>query len=166
MLYLHQNKIIYRDIKPDNIGFDMNGTLKLFDFGLAKELRPHKMLENGTYNLTGRTGSRRYMAPEVAMNKAYNSTADVYSFGILLHELCSLDKPFDGYTEAQHMDLVVIGGKRPLISHHGSHRFWPDSVRKLMEHCWLDDLHERPSFVEVIQILQSLGEDVVGSVVY
>jgi len=162
MLYLHKNNVIYRDLKPDNIGFDSNGTVKLFDFGLAKELRPNKMNPDGTFNLTGRTGSRRYMAPEVAMNKSYNSSADVFSFGMLLHELCSLEKPFDGFTEAQHMDLVVIGGKRPPLSHHGSCRLWPECVRTLIEQCWLDDLHKRPSFDDVVEALKSLGDDVIG----
>ena len=62
MQYLHQHNIVYRDLKPDNIGFDENN-LKLFDFGLAKELKPYKRHEDGTYHLTANTGSRRYMAP-------------------------------------------------------------------------------------------------------
>ena len=49
--------------KPDNIGFDGKDSLKLFDFGLAKELKPYKKHADGTYHLTANTGSRRYMAP-------------------------------------------------------------------------------------------------------
>jgi serine/threonine protein kinase len=56
--------IIYRDLKPDNIGFDVRGDVKIFDFGLAKEINPKKKLDDGTYNLTADTGSLRYMAPE------------------------------------------------------------------------------------------------------
>ena len=63
MQYLHQHNIVYRDLKPDNIGFDQEDNLKLFDFGLAKELKPYKKHEDGTYHLTANTGSRRYMAP-------------------------------------------------------------------------------------------------------
>ena len=63
MEYLHQYDICYRDLKPDNIGFDGNDSLKVFDFGLAKELKPYKKHEDGTYHLTANTGSRRYMAP-------------------------------------------------------------------------------------------------------
>mmetsp|Transcript_32595 Transcript_32595/g.79083 ORF Transcript_32595/g.79083 Transcript_32595/m.79083 type:complete len:295 (+) Transcript_32595:56-940(+) len=62
--YLHGLSILYRDLKPDNIGFDVRGDVKIFDFGLAKELDESKILEDGTYNLTGDTGSLRYMAPE------------------------------------------------------------------------------------------------------
>jgi serine/threonine protein kinase len=51
--YLHGRGIIYRDIKPENAGFDVRGDIKLFDFGLAKELVPAQKNEDGTYNLTG-----------------------------------------------------------------------------------------------------------------
>ena len=67
MQYLHQHNIVYRDLKPDNIGFDQDDNLKLFDFGLAKELKPYKRHEDGTYHLTANTGSRRYMAPVSTM---------------------------------------------------------------------------------------------------
>merc|ERR1711865_239436 len=64
--YLHNNHIIYRDLKPDNIGFDVRGDVKLFDFGLAKEIQPSKDgMENEVFELSGETGSLRYMAPEV-----------------------------------------------------------------------------------------------------
>lgn len=52
--------------KPENIGFDVKGVVKVFDFGLAKELHPEDKLANDTYKMTGNTGSIRYMAPEVA----------------------------------------------------------------------------------------------------
>jgi serine/threonine protein kinase len=61
--YLHQRKILYRDIKPENIGFDVRDDIKLFDFGLSKELKDDMKTENGLYNLTADTGSPRYMAP-------------------------------------------------------------------------------------------------------
>ena len=80
------NSIIYRDVKPDNIGFDVRGEIKVFDFdmGLAKELQDSERNKDGTYNLTGFTGSIRYMAPEVAKSQPYNLSADVYSYGMLL----------------------------------------------------------------------------------
>ena len=61
--------IAFEILKPDNIGFDVRGDIKIFDFGLAKELHPDDKMENGLYNLTGDTGSPRYMAPEVALGK-------------------------------------------------------------------------------------------------
>jgi len=96
--YLHDHNVAFRDLKPENIGFTKEGVLKLFDFGLAKELKPHRRFADGTYQLTGNTGSRRYMAPEVATVRPYNLSVDAYSFGILLWELSALEKPFDGFT--------------------------------------------------------------------
>ena len=77
--YLHSMNIMFRDLKPDNIGFDQHGVVKLFDFGLVKEVKQpqwssssHHSNQSGTkqrqqqqqgptYQLTGHTGSRRYM---------------------------------------------------------------------------------------------------------
>jgi serine/threonine protein kinase len=61
MSYLHEHNIIHRDIKPENIGFDIRDDVKIFDFGFAKELHVEDRLSDGTFHLTGMTGSLRYM---------------------------------------------------------------------------------------------------------
>lgn len=58
--HLHEKRIIFRDLKPDNCGFNSSGVLKLFDFGLARELKDSEKLEDGTYKMTGFTGALRY----------------------------------------------------------------------------------------------------------
>jgi len=86
--FLHKNNIVYRDLKPENLGFDIRDDVKLFDFGLSRELMPAEKVPGSnptTYKLTGETGSFRYMAPEVAKNQPYNERADVFGFGILLN---------------------------------------------------------------------------------
>lgn len=57
--YLAKHSIIFRDLKPENLAFDYRGDLRLFDFGLAKELKEKDKTEDDKYNLTGMTGSRR-----------------------------------------------------------------------------------------------------------
>jgi serine/threonine protein kinase len=66
MRYLHNHSIIFRDLKPENLAFDLRGDMRLFDFGLAKELKKKDLVEPPDgFEATGLTGSRRYMAPEV-----------------------------------------------------------------------------------------------------
>jgi serine/threonine protein kinase len=77
--YLHGSGIIYRDLKPDNIGFTEAGNLKIFDFGLAKRLEFTEKTAGGFYNLTGNTGSLRYMAPEVANDEPYDLSAGTHA---------------------------------------------------------------------------------------
>mmetsp|Transcript_6811 Transcript_6811/g.8482 ORF Transcript_6811/g.8482 Transcript_6811/m.8482 type:complete len:495 (+) Transcript_6811:174-1658(+) len=156
MQYLHQHNICYRDLKPDNIGFDIHDSLKLFDFGLAKELKDYKRHVDGTYQLTANTGSKRYMAPEVASRNRYNLSVDVFSFGILFWEICSLEKPFDGFTELQHMNLVVQRGHRPRLD---TIKNWPLSVRHIISRCWHPISNERPSFRQVVNALIQVQHD-------
>ena len=62
-------------------GFTIDGTVKLIDFGLATVVDGGSTNRNDVYEMSGETGSLRYMAPEVAACRPYNHKADVYSFG-------------------------------------------------------------------------------------
>ena len=84
----------------------------LRSFGLAVEFDSDRK-KNGAFKLTGDTGTIRYMAPEVALNQSYSETADVYSFGILLWQICKLELPYDGMTdEIVERKVVHCGGKK------------------------------------------------------
>jgi len=97
--FLHSQKVIHRDLKPDNVGFDRNGNLKLFDFDVARIL-PQQCNwgdnRNECFKLTNKVGSPRYMSPEVARGEHYNETTDVYALGLLAYEILTLKRPFDG----------------------------------------------------------------------
>lgn len=125
--------------------------MKLFDFGLAKEL--DDSMKSGYcsefYELSGNTGSLRYMAPEVARSECYNLTADVYSFGLLLWQMCSLDLPFDGMSRTDHSVYVVKGNERPLLD-----PTWSTPVRILMKRSWQPDPFVRPSMDSIYKILK------------
>jgi serine/threonine protein kinase len=73
--------VLHRDLKPDNIGFTLNGEVKVIDFGLAKVVDNASTESDDVYTMSGETGSLRYMAPEVADSLPYNHKSDVYSFG-------------------------------------------------------------------------------------
>jgi serine/threonine protein kinase len=155
MEYLHSLNIIYRDLKPENMAFDDQGVLKLFDLGLCTEIRPDEANKEGNYKLTGNTGSRRYMSPEVAKGIPYDKSVDAYSFGILLWELCAMEKPFFGYSANKHMQQVVIEGERPnLDTSHTS--WWPVNLHWLLQRCWSSDPATRPNFTCIRETLEEL----------
>ena len=74
--YLHNQNIIYRDVKPENIMLDEQGHVKLTDFGLAKK---------NSSRVYSFCGSLDYMAPEVITDNGYSFEADYYSVGNLLY---------------------------------------------------------------------------------
>eukprot|EP00568_Trieres_chinensis_P019549 CAMPEP_0183326608 /NCGR_PEP_ID=MMETSP0160_2-20130417/82663_1 /TAXON_ID=2839 ORGANISM="Odontella Sinensis, Strain Grunow 1884" /NCGR_SAMPLE_ID=MMETSP0160_2 /ASSEMBLY_ACC=CAM_ASM_000250 /LENGTH=402 /DNA_ID=CAMNT_0025494631 /DNA_START=121 /DNA_END=1329 /DNA_ORIENTATION=- len=154
--YLHDQDIVYRDLKPDNVGFSEEGEVKIFDFGLAKRLHPDDRVENGLYMLTGNTGSLRYMAPEVALGKPYNERVDAYSFGILFWQICALTTPYSGYSCKMHSDLVVGKGYRPKAD-----SSWPAPWTELMKRSWSSDVYTRPDFEHIVGVLDEEIEEML-----
>jgi serine/threonine protein kinase len=156
--YLHDNNIVYRDLKPDNIGFDVRGDVKIFDFGLAKEIMTEEMVGNDLYQMSGNTGSLRYMAPEVAKGEPYNHLVDVFSFGILLWQMCQLETPFASYNVQKHSQYVVRNGERPPLDT----KKWSRELCALMKQCWAVDIQARPHFGQVGSQLRAEFDEYLG----
>ena len=94
--------IVHRDIKPDNIMFDQNGTVKVLDLGLSK-ISGDKRLNRKT--ITGSLialGTAQYMAPEQAVDAANcDSRADIYSIGVTLYQFCTGKLPFESSDQSE-----------------------------------------------------------------
>nr|CCA20100.1 protein kinase putative [Albugo laibachii Nc14] len=88
--YLHDRKIMYRDVKLENIVLDVNGYPKLVDFGLSKSDATHWEASKSTTIC----GSMEYMAPELIERQPYHQAVDIWSFGILMYELLFAVTPF------------------------------------------------------------------------
>ena len=155
--YLHNKQVIHRDIKPDNIGFDLQGVVKIFDFGLATKLKSESKTQNGLYKLTGGIGTCRYMAPEVAQYKKYNQRTDAYSFSLVMWSVLSLQIPYNSYNCNQWYKNVVIRKERPSLSGDSLSDVVPESVKKLMHCCWQNDIVTRPDFNVIEDELRSIS---------
>jgi hypothetical protein len=138
------------DLKPDNVGFASDGTLKLFDFGLVTCVKTRQM-SSQFYQMTGFTGSLRYMAPEVALREPYTEKVDVYSYGVLLWQMARDRVPFCGLGKTDFMQEVVRGGIRPKVD-----KAWPLGFTNLLTSCWTRDPENRPSFSMICVDLNKL----------
>ena len=101
------------------------------------------------YEMSGGTGSRRFMAPEVALGEPYNLSADIYSFAILLWELVALDKAFGKLSQEDHKELVIKQNERPTLK-----KEWTPAVQQLLNSCWDRNPLNRISSKELYRLLK------------
>lgn len=156
MEYLHSNGIVFRDLKPSNIGF-LNDRVQIFDFGLARELPGDG---NEVYEMSG-VGTRRYMAPEVIRDRRYNCKVDVYSWSMVVWQLFTHCKPYSLYSPVDHARHVCLGGERPPLGKgldiHGDLKASLDLshfVKDLLADCWVESINERCSMSDVRRRMQ------------
>jgi len=87
--YLHEKGIIHRDIKALNVFMKAN-KIKVGDFGVGRVMSENTLMVDTMY------GTPLYLSPELCQNEPYNAKTDIWSCGVLLYELCSLETPFPG----------------------------------------------------------------------
>ena len=150
--YSHKNNIVHLDLKPANILITNEDDLKLGDFGCSQKLEA----DTGTVSPTQRsflTGTFAYRAPELLKGEAPTREADIYSFGITLWQMLSREIPFAN--ENQHCVIfsVVAYGKRPSHPEMDLDPF-EECYRDLYTQCWSATRTDRPSAVELEEILR------------
>jgi non-specific serine/threonine protein kinase/NIMA (never in mitosis gene a)-related kinase len=114
--YMHEQKVLHRDIKAQNIFMLGNGRLVLGDLGISKVL-------DGTAQFAQtQIGTPYYMSPELFKNKPYNHKSDVWALGCVLYELCALVHPFDAANIQGLSQKIMKGAVRALMRWHARSR--------------------------------------------
>ncbi|KAK0938150.1 Serine/threonine kinase [Friedmanniomyces endolithicus] len=99
--YFHENGVIYRDLKLDNIMLGLDGHVKIADYGLCKE--------DMWYGSTTSTfcGTPEFMAPEILLDKKYGRAVDWWAFGVLIYQMLLQQSPFRGEDEDEIYDAIL-----------------------------------------------------------
>jgi len=97
--FLHNNSIIHRDIRPENILFDADGYCKLSDFGIARIWREQ--------NAPDTSGTPGYIAPEVLMRENQGTAVDYFAVGVVVHEMMKKARPWPGDDRETYKKNVV-----------------------------------------------------------
>jgi len=150
--YLHGENILYRDLKPANIGMNTNKDdnskiekIKIFDFGLATELKETNKIGHDAYNATKCTGSPRYMSQENFYGLPYGKPADVYSFAFILYQVISLDTSLFLHKSLEIHEKRVYKKKiRPKVD-----KSVPEQVRDWIQSSWSHDPSARPTMESI-----------------
>ncbi|KAK1269669.1 Serine/threonine-protein kinase HT1 [Acorus gramineus] len=152
MAYVHGLNFIHRDLKSDNLLISADKSIKIADFGVAR-------IEVQTEGMTPETGTYRWMAPEMIQHRPYNHKVDVYSFGIVLWELITGMLPFQNMTAVQAAFAVVNKGVRPIIP-----QDCLPVLSEIMTRCWDANPDVRPSFNEVVRMLENAETEIMTTV--
>lgn len=107
--YSHRQGVVHRDIKPANLLIESSGRLKLTDFGVAR-------IQDGgdaTRTASGMVGTLKYMAPEQVQGKRADARSDLFSVGVVLYQLLTDRRPFDGANEYEIITAIVADDPPP-----------------------------------------------------
>eukprot|EP00002_Diphylleia_rotans_P011899 TRINITY_DN233_c0_g2_i11.p1 TRINITY_DN233_c0_g2~~TRINITY_DN233_c0_g2_i11.p1 ORF type:complete len:1491 (-),score=353.01 TRINITY_DN233_c0_g2_i11:2172-6428(-) len=136
MAFLHNRKpsVIHRDLKSANVMVMSLDPIKIKigDFGLAR-------IKSDNQTMT-KCGTRAWLAPEVLKGARYDETADVFSYGVMMWEVITRDRPYTNI-DPMKLNFEIMNGLRPAIP-----KSLKQSVATLMGSCWDADAKKRPSF--------------------
>ncbi|KAH0788749.1 TKL family protein kinase [Histomonas meleagridis] len=142
MSYLHETKIVHRDLKTLNILLDSYDNAYVADFGLSGKTEGNDMVAD--------VGTPNYTAPEILTRNHYGSKVDVYSYAIVLWEMLMKNVPFADLTKDQIYDHIVTHNWRLLLPPES-----PKGLKKLITQCWSKNPKERPTFKEIVSMFDS-----------
>ena len=120
----HEKGIVHRDLKPANVKVTPGGAVKVLDFGLAKAVEPEMPAGGDTISPTLTMGATRigvllgtaaYMSPEQARGKPVDKRTDIWAFGVVLYEMVTGRRLFDGPTVSEVLVVCVPARTAPPV---------------------------------------------------
>ncbi|XP_059449968.1 probable serine/threonine-protein kinase SIS8 isoform X2 [Corylus avellana] len=138
LMCIHRMKIVHRDIKSANCLVNKHWTVKICDFGLSRIMTESPMRDSSS------AGTPEWMAPELIRNEPFTEKCDVFSLGVVMWELCTLSRPWEGIPPERVVYSVANEGSRLEI---------PEGpLGRLISDCWAEP-HERPNCEEILSRL-------------
>lgn len=144
--HMHERRIMHRDLKPANILLTLDGTIKVGDLGLSREL------SENTYQAHSKVGTPLYMSPEVLRGDGYDFKSDIWSIGCLLYELAMLKSPFksEGLNMFSLFQKISQGEYSPLPDRYS------DELKNLAYAMISTDPKDRPDIADICDIARSM----------
>ena len=115
----HEKGIVHRDLKPANVMVSHEGRVKVLDFGLAKDVRGSN-LGDATLTSASQTqvgvvmGTPAYMSPEQTFGRTLDHRTDIFSMGVVLHEMATGRRPFEGTSSAELVSAILRDNPPPV----------------------------------------------------
>uniref|UniRef100_A0A8B9RKA1 receptor protein-tyrosine kinase n=1 Tax=Astyanax mexicanus TaxID=7994 RepID=A0A8B9RKA1_ASTMX len=155
MEYLASKKFVHRDLAARNCMLDESYTVKVADFGLARDV-----YDKEYYSVHNKSGVKlpvKWMALESLQTHKFTTKSDVWSFGVLLWELMTRGAP--PYSDVNSFDITVflLQGRRLLQP-----EFCPDALYNLMIECWHPKPKRRPTFSELVSRISAIFSSFSG----
>ncbi|KAJ7405827.1 hypothetical protein BTVI_67574 [Pitangus sulphuratus] len=155
MKYLASKKFVHRDLAARNCMLDEKFTVKVADFGLARDV-----YDKEYYSVHNKTGAKlpvKWMALESLQTQKFTTKSDVWSFGVLLWELMTRGAP--PYPDVNSFDITVylLQGRRLLQP-----EYCPDPLYEVMLKCWHPKPEMRPAFSELVSNISTIFSTFVG----
>uniref|UniRef100_A0A5B7AV10 non-specific serine/threonine protein kinase n=1 Tax=Davidia involucrata TaxID=16924 RepID=A0A5B7AV10_DAVIN len=135
LMCIHRMKIVHRDLKSANCLVNKHWVVKICDFGLSRVMTNTPMRDSSS------AGTPEWMAPELIRSEPFAEKCDIFSLGVIMWELCTLNRPWDGVPPERVVYAVANEGSRLEI---------PEGpLGRLIADCWAEP-HDRPSCEEIL----------------